>query len=196
MFRRSSGGEQTALAVSVRDPSAFATFYERESHGLLMFFTRRTMDPHAALDLCAETFAQTFAGRSRFRGTSDEEARGYLYAIGHRQLARYLHKGGTERTAVERLGMAIPTMGEDDYAEIEDRAGLAELRVAVASELDRLSPEQRLTVELRIVEELSYDEIAARLDISEPAARARVSRGLRALAPRLRPFAVHGGPDE
>jgi RNA polymerase sigma factor (sigma-70 family) len=196
VFRGSPGREQTDLRRSVRDPAAFATFYERESHGLLMFFTRRTLDAQAALDLCAETFAQTFAGRARFRGSSDEEARGYLYAIAHRQLARYLHRGGSERRAVEQLGMQVPIVTADDLAEIEERAGLAQLRETVAAELGRLTPEQRLTVELRVVEELGYDEIAARLDISEPTARARVSRGLRTLAPRLRSFAIEGSGDE
>lgn len=192
MYRRSPGEEPTDLRRSASDPTAFASFYRRESHGLLMFFTRRTFDAQSALDLTAETFAQTFAGRARFRGSSDAEARGYLYAIAHRQMARYLHSGSVERLCVERLGMSVPTASEDDHAEIEERAGLADLRAAVSGELERLRPEHRLAVQLRIVDELGYDEIAQALDISEPNARARVSRGLRALAPRLREFALEG----
>ena len=61
-----------------------------------------------------------------------------------------------------------------------------ELSAALAS----LSDPVRSAVQLRIVEELPYAEVARSLRISEPAARARVSRGLAALADLLDPIAV------
>ena len=48
--------------------------------------------------------------------------------------------------------------------------------------LAELGPEQREAVRLRVVDELGYPAVAARLGVSEQTARARVSRGLRALA--------------
>jgi RNA polymerase sigma-70 factor (ECF subfamily) len=51
--------------------------------------------------------------------------------------------------------------------------------------LARLSVEQRRALDLRIVQERSYAEVASDLGISELAARARVSRGLRALGRAL-----------
>ena len=44
--------------------------------------------------------------------------------------------------------------------------------------LERLPRQTRATVELRIVAELDYDEIARRLECSPAAARTRVHRGL------------------
>lgn len=55
----------------------------------------------------------------------------------------------------------------------------------IRGELGRLSHVQRQAVELRIVEELPYAELARRLDISEGTARVRVNRGLKALASAL-----------
>jgi hypothetical protein len=43
----------------------FSTLYRRHAEGVLGFFSRRTSEPQAALDLTAETFAQAFAGRRR-----------------------------------------------------------------------------------------------------------------------------------
>ncbi|HEV2812390.1 MAG TPA: RNA polymerase sigma factor [Solirubrobacteraceae bacterium] len=189
-------GEPTALRRSARDPSAFGDFYRAESEALLVFFARRTLDTQIALDLTAETFAQAFAGRARFRGRTDEEARGYLYAIAHRMLARYWRRGRVERRAVERLGLRVPHVTEDDHAAIDERAGLDRLRPAIREQLRRLSHEQQEAVVLRVVEELPYEEIALRLRIPEDAVRARVSRGLRALGPRLRALTVEGGPDD
>ena len=164
---------------------AFGEFYAAEAEALLVFFTRRTLDAHAAVDLCAETFAQAFAGRRRFRGTTEAEARGWLYAIASRQLARYLRAGAVERRGVQRLGIVTPVVSEDDVAAIEERAGVEALRSTLAAELARLSAEQRAALQLRVVEQLPYDEVARRLSLSEPAARARVSRALRTLLPRM-----------
>lgn len=186
----------TALRRSARDPKAFAELYDAESEALLVFLARRTLDGHAALDLCAETFAQAFAGRRRFRGRSDEEARAFLYAIAHRQLSRFWRRGAVERRALQRLGMRVPDVYEDDHAAIEERAGLEELRPAISAQLDALSAEQREALRLRVIEELPYDEIAARLEVSEQTVRARVSRGLRTLGPRLRALATEGANDD
>jgi predicted DNA-binding protein (UPF0251 family) len=54
-----------------------------------------------------------------------------------------------------------------------------------------LSVEQRDALRLRVVEERSYAEVALLLGVSEQAARARVSRGLRALAGALEPYRIN-----
>jgi DNA-directed RNA polymerase specialized sigma24 family protein len=58
---------------------------------------------------------------------------------------------------------------------------------ALAGALEDLSPQQRDAVRLRVVDELAYPVVAARLGITEQAARARVSRALRVLAVALEP---------
>jgi RNA polymerase sigma factor (sigma-70 family) len=61
---------------------------------------------------------------------------------------------------------------------------LADLRACrgrLAGALDRLRPALGEAVRLRVIAELPYEQVAARLGIPEQSARARVSRGLRAL---------------
>jgi RNA polymerase sigma factor (sigma-70 family) len=170
-------------------PDAFITVYEREAETVLVFFTRRTMDVEVSLDLTAETFAQAWAGWAHVRGDVPEEMRAWLFTIARRQLGRYLRRGRVERRAVRRMGVMVPRLHEDDFAEIERAAGLAALRSALGSELQKLSGGQRDALELRIVDELPYQEVARRLAITETTARARVSRGLRALAVALESIA-------
>jgi RNA polymerase sigma factor (sigma-70 family) len=55
----------------------------------------------------------------------------------------------------------------------------------LAEALGALPPDQRRAVELRVVDELGYGEIASALAVSEDVVRARVSRGLRAMAQLL-----------
>ena len=156
-------------------------FYEREREGVMVFAARRTFDVWVAADLTAETFALALSSWARLRDRSEEEARGWLFTVARRQVSRYLRRSRLERRAVERLGIRVPMLTEDDAAAIERRAGLGDLRAAVGAGLARLSAEQREALRLRVVEERSYEQVAAVLGISEQAARARVSRGLRAL---------------
>lgn len=167
------------------DAGEFDDLYRRESTGVLMFFARRTLDAEVALELTAETFAQAYLGFGRLRGGAPEQRQAWLYTIARRQLSRFWRRGRVERSAMRRLRIQTPVAHEDDLAQIEERAGLPELRSVVSAELARLGAGQRRALELRIVHERSYEEVAATLGISEPAARTRVSRGLKALSRAL-----------
>ncbi len=70
---------------------------------------------------------------------------------------------------------------EEDFARIEQLAGTAELRGAVAKALRDLPADHRAALDLRVVQERSYEEVAAALGVTEDTARARVSRALRKL---------------
>jgi RNA polymerase sigma factor (sigma-70 family) len=165
--------------------------YARHREPLLLFLARRTADPQVALDLWAETFAHAAAARGRFRGAGDDEAAGWLYGIARRRLALYYRRGKSESRALDRLKLERPPADPGLLAEIERRAGLAELRVELADALAQLSPAVRDAVRMHVVDELPYRAVASRLGISEPAARARVSRGLAALAGLLDTSTIH-----
>jgi RNA polymerase sigma-70 factor (ECF subfamily) len=170
------------MARRILDISAL---YAAHGEKLLLFLVRRTTDTEVALDLWAETFAQALAARHRFRGSSDDEAAGWLYAIARAQLSRYYRRGRAERRALDRLRLQRPPADELVEAELARRAGLHELRHELAAAIAELSDDTRQAIELRVIAELPYPAVAQRLAISEQAARARVSRGLRALGDLL-----------
>lgn len=178
---------EAALSRSRSDPPAFSAVYSTYARDVLRFFARRTLEPEAALDLTAECFAQAYAGRRSFRGRSAAEERAWLFTIAHRQLAGYYERGTVERKARQRLGVERPPAQPEELARVEELAGSAEMRQCVAAELGRLPEPQRAAVTLRVVDELGYPEVAARLQVSEQTARARVSRGLRTLRATLAP---------
>ena len=163
----------------------FVELYERDSRSVLVFFVRRTFDAEVAMDLTAETFAQAWRGWARLRPGSVEETRAWLFTIARRQLGRYRRRGRVEQRALRALGIAGPALDAQDVAEIHAAADLSELREALRVELASLAVDKREALQLRIVEELPYAVVARRLGISETNARARVSRGLRALARAL-----------
>jgi RNA polymerase sigma-70 factor (ECF subfamily) len=153
---------------------------------MAVYIARKTMDAGVAADLTAETFAQAFTHRRQFRGRTREEAIGWLYGIARHQVSHFVRRDRAEARAVERLGIQRPHLTDGELERLEDLAGISDLRKRVASHLGDLSHEQQEALRLRILEEQSYEEMAINLGINEQAARARVSRGMRALADRLR----------
>ena len=174
-----------ALHRSVEQPEAFSFFYEEFFERILVYLTRRVYDADTALDLTAESFAQAYLSRSRFRGSTRAEAEAWIYRIAQRKLGRYFRRRTVERRAMSRLRIQAPQLDAERRARIEELAELDGLRGALDNALEQVSPAQREAVRLRALEELSYSQIASRLEITEQAARARVSRGLKGLAVAL-----------
>ncbi len=166
-----------------------AHLYDRHARAFVAYFARRVYDPEVAVDLTAETFAAAFVGRQSFTGDGDgDDAVRWLYGIARNEVAGYWRAGQVEQRAVAKLGVERRALTDAEYERIEELAALGELRRRVAAELDAMPAEHAEVLRLRVVDELDYPVVAARLDISEQTARARVSRALRALAVRLEPY--------
>jgi RNA polymerase sigma-70 factor (ECF subfamily) len=166
-------------------PADVPELYRRHADDLLVFLVRRTADVEIALDLWAETFAMAIEGARRYRGKSDAEAAGWLWGIARNQLALYYRRGAAERAAMNRLGLERPEVDAAVEEEITLHAELETVRRELARAIAVLSDGTRAAIEMRVVAELPYATVASRLGISEPAARARVSRGLEALGAAL-----------
>jgi RNA polymerase sigma-70 factor (ECF subfamily) len=168
------------LVLSREEPDAFGTLYERHAEGLLGYFARRTFDPEAAAELVAETFAEAFASRRRFRDRGVGAA-GWLYGIARHQLGRYFRHGAVDSRARRKLGLPEREISAEDYERIEELVDFEQVGRAIAEAFSVLSDEQREALTLRVVEGRPYREVAALLRCSEETARARVSRGLKRL---------------
>jgi RNA polymerase sigma-70 factor (ECF subfamily) len=172
------------IVLSWDEPEAFGVLFERHADPLLGYFARRALDPEAAAELTAETFAQAFASRRRFRDRGLGAA-GWLYGIGRHQLARFFRSGAVDSRARRRLGMPEREVSAEDYERIEELIDFEQVGRAIGRAFSLLSDEQREALRLRVIEGLTYREVAEALRCTEDTARARVSRGLRRLAGEL-----------
>lgn len=163
------------------EPDDISALYRRHARDLLAWFARRTYDAEIAVELMAETFAAAVADRRRFRGSGEEAMAAWLYVIARNRLNDWLRHAHVERRALTRLGLEPPQLSDAELERIDELAGTADLRAEVASHLGELPAIHRTALQLRVVEERSYQDMASRLGVSEPAARARVSRALRLL---------------
>jgi RNA polymerase sigma-70 factor, ECF subfamily len=159
--------------------------YAAHAEELLGYFARRTMQAETAVEMVGETFARAFAHRASFRGERELEELAWVYGIARALLADFFRRGRVQRAALARLGVQIPELVDADFDRIEELAGLEALRRRLGEELELLSGEHREALQLRILEERSYAEVARMLDVSEQVARARVSRALRRLRSQM-----------
>lgn len=162
------------------DAGAFREVYDRYSDEVHGYHLRRTRDPHAAHDLTAETFAQAWLARRRFRDRAGGSAGPWLYGIARNLLAQSVRRRRIELKACERIGL-LERLDEPRATTEPDEIWLDGLDEAMAE----LPASERDAVELRVIGGLPYDAVAAGLSTSEGAARVRVARGLGRLRQRL-----------
>lgn len=169
------------LLASRAEPVAFVELYRRHAEDVLRYFARRTLDPEAAAELTAETFAEAYASRRNYRDTGTNGV-AWLYGIARHQLGRFFRTGQIDAAARRRIGLSREALPADDYERIEELVDLAPIREALVEALETLAEEQRDALRLHVIDGLGYTEVAKRLGCAEAAARQRVSRGLRRIA--------------
>jgi RNA polymerase sigma-70 factor (ECF subfamily) len=129
--------------------------------------------------MTAETFAQAWLSRRRFRDERDGSALPWLLGIARNVFRESARRDRIETRARETLGLPLDLASEDGYTDVDQRLSP---RTALAEALEQLPLHERQALELRVVDELSYRDVAERLAIRPAAARLRVSRALRRLS--------------
>jgi RNA polymerase sigma factor (sigma-70 family) len=171
------------LDAAARVPEAFGELYDRYALAAYGWARKAGLGEADALDLVAELFARAWVSRKRFRPPPDGSAGGWLHGIARNLIASHKRRGHVELKARRRLGMRRVT--EPDTWALAERLDAAALRGDLEAALDQLPARHREAVQMRVVEELDYPELAARLDVTEPTARKRVSVGLQLLRQRM-----------
>lgn len=139
-------------------------------------------------DLAGEVFLQAVGGLAGFTG-GEREFRAWLFTIAHRRLVDDLRRrrrrpvDAADAGVVERAAGA----GGDVAGEAEERMADAAVRAAI----DELAPDQRSVMLLRIIGDLTIEEIARAVGKRPGAVKALQRRALR----RLEGAYPFGGPE-
>ena len=170
-----------AALLAAADPDAFRELYARYAERVFGYFVRRSGDHDAAFDLTAETFAQAWIMRRRFRDEAAGSAAPWLFGIARNVLLMSVRRGRLERARdrAARRGRAARRAVRAGDGGAGGALGRRRRRAA-----RRAARAQREAVRLRVVDELDYEEVAVALGTSPAAARVRVHRGLAAASLR------------
>ena len=181
-----SWGEQRLVAALCEgEESAYETLivvYQQPVYNLVV---RLMNEPADTADVVQEVFLKVFRNIHSFRSNSSLKTWIYRIAVNeaynHRrwfcrhQRQEVALSGNDEATHSYEEKLTDP--GRSPY----DLASSVETRALVEEALAKLSPKFRTAVVLRDIEDLSYEEIAAILDISLGTVKSRILRGREAL---------------
>lgn len=174
------------------EAAAFDRLVAEQSSAIYALLFRLTEDIEETRDIAQETFLQAFRNIKHFRG--DADLRTWLYRIAINQ-ARNRWRWWQRRHRDQTFSLDAKDSSHDlPFAErLSDKAGANPERQVLARERERLLLEalralnrrHREVVILRDVEGLSYEEVAAALEVSVGTVKSRLSRARLELRRRL-----------
>jgi RNA polymerase sigma factor (sigma-70 family) len=167
--------------VAGGDKAAFAILYRAYLPLVLRWSLRATGDRELAADLSSEVFAAALVRCDRYRPEAGSVG-GWLLGIAANKLRESRRRKRIEDSARRKLGLEPVVLTDADLELVDELVGMDDRLQALIREL---SVEQRNAVVARIVDERSYDEIAADLQCSKSVVRQRVSRALRTMRSEL-----------
>lgn len=165
LVRRAREGDEAAFSGLVRE------------HGESVFRTALSMvsDPDVAQDVAQETFLKAYRALHGFRG--DAAFRTWILTIAANEARGVLRRSGRRKEMDIDAGPPIPS----EEASPEDGAVMADEAVRARRVLERLPEKQRLSIQLRVDQGLSFREIGEIIGSSEGAARVNYFHGIRRL---------------
>ena len=171
------------VARSLEEPEHFAVLFDRHAAAVHGYLGRRVGD--LADDLLSETFLIAFRRRAAYQAVH-VEVRPWLIGIATNVVRGYVRAERRRYRALARAA-AEPERPGDDPGEAADRLDAEALRGALAGALAGLKPRDRDALLLFAWAQLSYEEIAAVLDVPIGTVRSRLNRARRQTRAVLRP---------
>jgi len=162
--------------------------YSADIYALLF---RLTQDAEEALDLTQETFLSALKAIEKFRGDADLKTWIYRIALNQaRNRWRWWRRRRRDVTVSldaqgSREEQPLSARLRDGGSDPEQEALMREREMALRRALRSLGRLYREVVILRDVEGLSYEEVAAALEISIGTVKSRLSRGRHELRRKL-----------
>ncbi|MGH9070895.1 MAG: RNA polymerase sigma factor [Acidimicrobiales bacterium] len=173
------------IAASREDPERFAAVFDRHFDGIHRYLARR-VGSDLADDLASETFVCAFRARTSY-DTTIRNASPWLYQIATNLVRSHWRSEQRRIAELARHRAEGPPVGNPlgDPETATDSAAAAGAMPALAAALTSLRPEHRDPLLLLVWAELTYEQIAAALDLPVGTVRSRLSRARAILRERL-----------
>ncbi|MCF8010953.1 MAG: sigma-70 family RNA polymerase sigma factor [Clostridiales bacterium] len=157
--------------------------YEVKIYNLAYRFTGNYTD---AGDLAQEAFIRVYRALSKFRGDSSFST--WMYRIASNVCRDELRKQRRKKSvSLEEMGPAGGELVVPDTARTPDEIAVSrDLQERIQKYLNELSPDYRLILVMREIQELSYEEIASILKCSMGTVKSRLSRARGALKNKIK----------
>lgn len=170
--------------------AAFEELLNRYQQKVLNFFYRLVFDKEVAEDLTQDTFTRLVQSAGEYQPRAAFKT--FLFSLARNAWVDYRRSEENRRKSVS----LEKKVGDDAEAELKDfikSDGPAPQEIVVQREnigllkkhLGNLSPEQRITLELCVFQELTYEEVAMILEIPLGTIKNRVSAAIRQIRNKM-----------
>lgn len=173
--------DRDLIAASAEEPARFVDIFERHFQSIYRYALRRAGEGSAD-DIASETFLVAFARRGSYRG-DQANARPWLFGIATNLIRR--HRRDEERMLRAYTRAAGETHNDDQIA-VNARVDASRMQPLLARALLKLRREERDTLLLIAWADLSYQEVAAALNVPVGTVRSRLSRARERVRKELR----------
>lgn len=168
-------------ASQAGDALAFNRLVLKWEKAIYNLALRMMNDPEDAAEVTQEVFLSAFKNIRKFRRKARFST--WLYRIAaNRCITRLRRRPPANHFSLDEAPAAIPALGESH----EVALAREESRERVRQALQSLDPEQRLAVELKFYQDLTFEEIAETLGIPASTVKSRLYSGLAVLKSHLR----------
>jgi RNA polymerase sigma-70 factor (ECF subfamily) len=159
--------------------------YEARVYRLALRFTGNVAD---AEDVTQEIFLGVYKSLAHFRG--DSRLGTWIYRVAMNHCLEYRRKRRLESVPLEEELMLAVQDWREDPAQSADKQ---ELSARVEAAINALSPQQRDVVVLHELQGLTYQEVAAALDVPVGTVKSRLSNAFRRLREQLGGYVCESG---
>jgi RNA polymerase sigma-70 factor (ECF subfamily) len=174
--------DATVIKRSWDEPECFGAVFDAHYTEIHRYASRR-LGPHAADDVCAETFALAFRQRRRY-DLSHSSARPWLYGIATNVISRHRRDEVRLLRAVDRLRPVAESAGGHED-EVTAKVSAEGVKGTLAKAVAALSADQRDVLLLVVLSGLSYEEVAQALDVPFGTVSSRLNRARKKLRKAL-----------
>jgi RNA polymerase sigma-70 factor, ECF subfamily len=169
-----SQSDAVLIAASLDEPSRFGALFDRHATVLFRYLVRR-VGADEAEGLLGEVFRIAFEKRATY-DLDRSNARPWLYGIATKLIARHRRSEARRIRATARVLARRDEAVDDPVDQLVDAVDARHLWPHVADAVAQLPGEERDALVLYVWEELSYEEIAAALDVPVGTVRSRLNR--------------------
>ena len=167
-----------ATAFVAGDEAALARVYERWSPLVYTLALRSLGNTSDAEDATQNTFVSAWSGRQSFDPPRSRIS-AWLVGIAKNKIA----DSHEARSRIRRLQEQVTTFADpDDF--VTEPVDLADT-LLVADEITRLEPDAQRVIRLAFYDDLTHNEIAARLELPLGTAKSHIRRSLQRMRTRL-----------
>lgn len=166
-------------ALSNNDQQAYAELMEYYRDSLYLMMLKMVNNPYDAEDLTIEAFGKAFRNLSQYKNTSAFST--WLFRIAANNCIDFLRKKRLNLVMLDQTyenedGEVSSFELSDDNLNPEEKLCDKEDKEGIRNVISKLKPHYRELVELRYFEELSYEEIATKLEMPLGTIKAKLFR--------------------